>query len=208
MPPVKSRREQYSDATRAALLATAAEMFAAGGFARTSLDEIATATQVTRGAVYHHFENKAALFEAVLESLEMRTAQLVVEAATQAPDPWQAAMAGLDAFLDQCCEPIYGKLCWHEGPVALGWSRWKECEEKYAYGMTEKFLRVLMDTGYVERGPLETPTRLVFGLLGAAGLAIADAADADKRRVRDDCAVLIRLLLGGMRVRAPGPTGG
>lgn len=202
MPPVKSRREQYSDATRAALLDTAAQMFAVGGFVRTSLDDIATATQVTRGAVYHHFENKQALFEAVLESLEARTAQLVVDAAAQIPDPWEAAMAGLETFLDQCCEPTYGRLCWHEGPVALGWSRWKECEEKYAYGLTENFLRMLMDTGHVERGPLETPTRLVFGLLGAAGLAIADAADEDKGRVRDECGALMRMLLDGMRISA------
>src|SRR5919109_3664921 len=96
----KSRRELYSEATRAALLETARAMFAERGFARTSLDEIANATQVTRGAVYHHFESKQALFEAVLESLEKDMAERVVAAAAGQPDPWQAALAGLDAFLD------------------------------------------------------------------------------------------------------------
>ena len=201
MPPVKSRREQYSEATRAALLETAAEMFAARGFARTSLDEIATATQVTRGAVYHHFESKQGLFEAVLEQLETGMAQRVASAARESEDAWQSALAGLDAFLEQCCDPVYGRLCWQEAPAALGWHRWKECEQVYAYGLTEGFLRALMDGGYVARAPLEVPTRLVFGLLGAAGLALADAPEPDKPQVRDRCAALMRQMLDGLRVR-------
>jgi Transcriptional regulator len=120
MPSVKSRREQYSDATREALLETATEMFGSRGFGGTSLDDIATATRVTRGAVYHHFASKQAVFEEVLESLEMRMVQRVTEAAAREPHPWDAAMAGLEAFLDHCCDPIYGRLCWQEGPVALG----------------------------------------------------------------------------------------
>src|SRR5919106_1061788 len=66
----KSRRELYSEATRAALLETATAMFAERGFAGTSLDDIAVATQVTRGAVYHHFESKQAVFEAVFAAPE------------------------------------------------------------------------------------------------------------------------------------------
>lgn len=201
MPPVKSRREQYSEATRAALLETAVAMFAARGFARTSLDEIATATQVTRGAVYHHFESKQGLFEAVLEQLETGMAQRVATAAREVDDAWRAALAGLDAFLEQCCDPVYGRLCWREGPAALGWHRWKECEERFAYGLTEGFLRALMDAGYLARAPLEVPTRLVFGLLGAAGLALADAPEPDKPQVRDQCAAVMRRMLEGMRVR-------
>lgn len=203
MPPVKSRRQLYSEATRAALLDTATEMFAAGGFAHTSLDDIATATQVTRGAVYHHFDSKQTLFEAVLESLEKRTAERVETAAARHPDPWDAAIAGLDTFLDECCDPTYGRLCWQEGPVALGWARWMECEEKYAFGLTEQFLRSVMDAGYLEPAPLDVATQLVFNLLGGAGLAIAGTPEQDKQRTRDDCAALIRRMLEGLRRPAP-----
>src|SRR5258708_314845 len=64
MSHVKSRREMYSEATRAALLDEATTLFAARGYASTSLEDIASASQVTRGAVYHHFASKRALFEA------------------------------------------------------------------------------------------------------------------------------------------------
>lgn len=203
MPPVKSRREQYSEATRAALLDAATAQFAERGYVRTALDDVATATQVTRGAVYHHFDGKQALFEAVLDRLETEAMQRISEAAARTSDPWDAALAGLDAFLDRCCDPVYGRVVWQEGPVALGWSGWKECEEKYAYGLTEQFLRNLMEAGYVDPAPLETSSRLVFGLLGAAGLALAEADDASKRQTRDDCADLIRSMLTGLQARSP-----
>ena len=72
MQQVRSRRELYSEATRAALLDEATRLFATRGYAGTSLEDVAAASQVTRGAVYHHFDGKQALFEAVLDAQETR----------------------------------------------------------------------------------------------------------------------------------------
>jgi AcrR family transcriptional regulator len=199
MPPVKSRREQYSEATRAALVETATRMFAERGFAATALDDVATATQVTRGAVYHHFANKKALFEAVFEDMESDAMQRVAAAAAGVTDPWQAAMAALNAFLDRCCDPLYGQLVWHEGPVALGWHGWTQCEEQFAYGLIEQMLRALIDSGDIEPMPVDTTARFAFSLLGAAGMLLADAEEEDKARVREECALVMYRLLGGLR---------
>ena len=100
MPVVKSRREQYSEATRNALLEAATALFFERGFGRTALEDVAAAAQVTRGAVYHHFTNKQQLFEAVLDSLESQAKQRVTAATAGVADPWESAMAGLDAFLE------------------------------------------------------------------------------------------------------------
>lgn len=199
MPTVKSRREENSEATRAALLESATTLFAQRGFVGTSLDDVATATRMTRGAVYHHFDGKQALFEAVLNAMEEQAQQHIISAAATAGDPWEAALAGLDAFLEQCCDPAYARIVILEGPVALGWSRWRECEEKYAYGLTENFLRTLMDTGYLQPAPLQTTTQVVFGMLSAAALALAEASDPDQARVKDECATLMRDILAGLR---------
>src|SRR5215475_6986219 len=149
MPEVKSRRELYSEATRAALLDEATMLFAERGYAGTSLEDVASASQVTRGAVYHHFASKQALFEAVLDMQEERAMAVVVAAAT-ASDPWERAMLALEAFLVQCCDPTYGRLVWLEGPAALGWHRWRECERKYAYGLVERFIRDLVEGGCLD----------------------------------------------------------
>lgn len=205
MSRVKSRREQYSDATRSALLEAATRIFAERGYAHTSLDDVAVAIQATRGAVYHHFDSKQALFEAVIDVLGLETVEQVTAAASAHPDAWDAALAGIDAFLDRCCDPVYGRLCWQEGPVALGWSRWMECEQQYAYGMTEAFLRAMMQAGYLAPAPLPTLTHLVFNLLGGAGHAIVEAGPTDQQQVRNECAALIRRLLSGLLV-SPGST--
>src|SRR4051794_27040658 len=96
---LKSRREEYSAATRKALLDSATALFAARGYARTSLDDIAAGARVTKGALYGHFESKQALFRAVLHELEATTTREVRRAVDAAATPWDGARAGLDAFL-------------------------------------------------------------------------------------------------------------
>ncbi|GAA0927292.1 TetR/AcrR family transcriptional regulator [Pseudonocardia zijingensis] len=195
----KSRRELYSEATRAALLDTAAAMFAERGFARTSLDDIAVATQVTRGAVYHHFESKQAVFEAVFDRLEQDMMARVSAAAAGQPDPWQAGMAALESFLDLCCEDRYGRLCWLEGPIALGWDRWMDYEKKYAFALIDAFLAAARDAGMLAPLPASVTSQLVFHLLGGVGRTISEAAEEDRKAARDGCAVTIRAMLNGLR---------
>lgn len=202
MSTVKSRREQYSEATRAALLAAATRRFAEHGFAETSLENIAADIQATRGAIYHHFANKTALFEAVFEQLETEAMERSATAAARSADPWSAAFAALDVFLDRCCDPVYGKLVWREAPLALGWLRWQEAEEQYAYGLVEQLIKALMDGGEIEEQPLETTTRLVFGMLGTAGMALAEASDVDKPRLKAEYAAVMGRMATGLRPAA------
>lgn len=189
----------YSEATRAALLDEATALFAERGYAGTSLEDVASASQVTRGAVYHHFASKQALFEAVLAAQEERATAAVVAAATSA-DAWDAAMQALDAFLTQSCDPTYGRLVWLEGPAALGWHRWRECEEKYAFGLVERFVHSLIDAGYLADTAAGSLVRFSFWMLGGAGLTLAEAAEADKPRIRDEWGYLIRRTISGLRV--------
>lgn len=197
MPEVKSRRDQYSEATRAALLDAARRLFFERGYGGSALVDVAAAAQVTRGAVYHHFTNKQDLFEAVLEDLETEAKERVVAATAGVEDPWEAAMLGLDAFLERCCDPVYGRLVWQEGPVALGWARWKECEEEHAYGLIEGFVRALMEAGLIE-GSLDLITKFSFHLLGAAGMALADADAQTQPQTKKDCAQIVQRMLAGL----------
>ncbi|MGK5529653.1 TetR/AcrR family transcriptional regulator [Streptomyces sp. URMC 129] len=199
MSSVKSRRERYSQATKAALLDAATRRFAAHGFAGTALEDVAADIEATRGAVYHHFPSKTALFQAVFEELETEMARRATEAAAREADPWSAAQAALEAFLECACDPVYGRLVWQEAPLALGWTQWRECEEKYAYGLIEGMMRTLMDNGDLPPLPLEPLTRVTFHVLGAAGMALAEAPEPDKPRVRAEYARVITHMLNGMR---------
>ncbi len=191
----------YAEATKAAILEEATALFVARGFASTSLEDVAKASQVTRGAVYHHFSGKQALFEAVLDEQELHMVERITAAIAHYDDPWDGSLAAIDAFLEQCLDPNYSRLVWQEGPTALGWKMWKECEEKYALGLIEQSTKALVAAGYLESRGANTLVRLVFQMFGAAGLTLADTADEDKARVRDECADLMRRMLTGLRVR-------
>jgi AcrR family transcriptional regulator len=191
----RTRREEYSEATRGALLDSAQGLFAERGFAATSLDEIAAEARVTKGAVYHHFANKQALFEAVADRIEDEACAAIMAAAAQAPDAWSGAVAGLDCFLGLCLDPLYGRVCFQEGPVVMGFTSWWEHGEKRELNLVRGMLLTLKQEGLVEPDDLDTLAQLLFGSMTAAALALAREEDPDEARARIREAT-IRLVAG------------
>jgi AcrR family transcriptional regulator len=199
MSTAQSRREQYSQATRTALLDAATRRFAEHGFAGTTLEDVAADIRATRGAVYHHYAGKKALFAAVYEKLETEAMARSEAAAAEVADPWQAALAALGAFLDCSCDPVYGRIAWIEAPRALGWTHWQSAGEELAYGHVERRIKALLAAGHLAPQPVETLTRVVYGMLGVAGMALAEAADADKPRLKAEYGAVIGRMVASLR---------
>src|SRR5919199_3104486 len=101
----KTLKEEHAEATRAALVASARALFAERGYAAVSVEQIVRRARVTRGALYHHFEDKSDLFRAVFESVQRDLAQRLMDAASAQPDTADHLEAGCHAFLDACTEP-------------------------------------------------------------------------------------------------------
>ena len=190
-----TRREEYAAATRQAVLDSASELFAKGGFAGTSLDQVARAARVTRGAVYHHFENKQALFQAVLEDLDAQTMAEVTERSAAAGSTWESAIAGLDAFLDRCLDRTYQRICFEEGPAALGFVAWWQHGERHMAGLVTAVLETLKAEGRIDVEDVAALGTVVYGAVtaGALGIARADDQAAAAAGVRTS---LIRILEG------------
>ena len=197
----KSRREEYTATTRQALLDSATAMFADRGYAKTSLDEIAAGARVTKGALYGHFASKQALFREVLEELEAATTQGVQRAIDGAATPWDAALAGLDAFLTACCDTVYGTVVMREGPVALPYAEWCAAEEVHSYKLVAAMVQMLEDAGEIDPLPLEPTARIVHSVVGAAAMLIAAAEPADRPQVFQDARAVVLRLAEGMRRR-------
>lgn len=200
MPTVKTRREMYAEQTRTALIEEATRQFADVGYSGTSLDKIAQATQVTRGAVYHHFTSKKALFEAVVEDQDKRVIDEVSAVLGATDDLWEGAMAAIDAYLNLCMDKVYSAIVWREGLQALGLDGLEECSQKYSFGLVEGAARAMVQAGYFADRAFDTTTRLVFHLIGCAAQTIAEASEADAQRVRDECADVVKRMFAGLRV--------
>jgi AcrR family transcriptional regulator len=201
---VKSRRAEYAEQTRQAVLDAAAVAFAERGFAATSIADIAESARVTKGAVYHHFTDKRALFEAVLNRYDEAAQRNVFDAVAKHPDDlWNVVLAALDATLDACVDPIAGRLIYVEGPIALGWARWRECEDQYTYGNIRRLLDGAMRAGiYPGDIPVEAMAQVMTGMITHAGVALAEAPASRKKRLRRDIYTAIQLLLDGLRASA------
>src|SRR5664279_5324597 len=74
----------------------ASGLFIEHGYAGTSLDEVVAAARVTKGALYHHFPSKLALFESVFLDVQEATSREVSQALSSSRDPWERAQIGLE----------------------------------------------------------------------------------------------------------------
>ena len=77
------RTKEEAEATRAKLLKTALSVFSAKGYAATTLDDVAKAAKVTRGAIYWHFKSKADLYNTLIQELSARGATVVQQAVAE-----------------------------------------------------------------------------------------------------------------------------
>jgi len=184
METARTRREEYAEATREALLESAAACFLESGFAATSLDAVAKRARVTKGAIYHHFASKRDLFLAVMERQEEINARTVDEAAAAAPDPWSAIAAALDAFLDTIADPVYQRLCFVEGPAALGFEDWWAWGERTEIDLIRRQLDRVAEAGVLLIEDRDMLAHVLFGAVTAGVLAMARAADQEGERQR------------------------
>ena len=196
----KTRRAEYAEATRQALIEAGRALFAEKGFAATSTEEIVRNARVTRGALYHHFNGKAELFRAVVEELDQELVQQIMEAAMSSPDPWGVMVRGCDAFLDACLDPAVQRILLLDAPAVLGLQTWREIDARYSLGTTQEALQGVMDAGGLEPQPVEPLAHMLLGALHEAAHYIVDAPDP--RAARAETGKTLVRLLEGLRPRS------
>lgn len=192
---VKSRRDEYAEITRAAIVAAAIERFAAEGFAKTSIDAVAAAARVSKGAVYHHFTDKAELFEAAFIAMEERLLERIGRALVGIEDPWQLVLIGIDTFLSECCEPDFPRIALQEAPAALGWDRWKQIEAQYFLGLVAAGIEGLADAKLINVQSGQLTARIFLAATSEAGLVVATSHDPNTNR-SEVASLLLQFLRG------------
>lgn len=203
MPVKPERRTQAerSAATRGALLKAARELFARDGYAATGREAIVERAGVTRGAMYHHFADKEALFRAVFEEMEAEVMATVAEAAVANPqlagDPLGQLRVGSLAYLDHALEPAVQRICLLDAPAVLSPAIREEVLEACAVGLMREVLQAAVDLGVLRAQPLEPLTHVLLAALHEAALYVARAED--HAAARAEVGATIEHLLAGLR---------
>src|SRR3712207_956746 len=139
-----TKRSEYAEATKRDLIAVARRLFAERGYAGTSLDDVVSAAGVTKGALYHHFENKRELFAAVAERVEADVTAWIGRGSER--DPWKAFVAGALRYLDAAStQADVQRILLIDAPTVMGYERCKELQQRYGLGLTAKGLENAME---------------------------------------------------------------
>ena len=191
-----TKRSEYAEATKRDLIAISRRLFAEKGFAGTSLDDVVAAAGVTKGALYHHFENKKELFAAVAERVEADLTASIGQGSER--DAWEAFVNGANRYLDAASlEPEVQNILLIDAPTVLGYERWHELQERYGLGLTIVALEAAMDAGVVARRPSLPLATMVVQALSAGAMFIARAKN--RTAARKQVGEIAEAMLEGLR---------
>ena len=193
------RQAERRQATREAIVAAAAALFGEKGFAGATIDEIAALAGVAKGAVYHHFPNKEAVFEAALQRASASLAADITAKVVQAPDVLAMLTRATQAYFEACAQGPIGQIILKDGPAVLGWARWREIDEEHFGRAIPLALTAAMDQGLVERQPIGPLSRLLLGAVTEA--AAACAASPDPATTGREHSAAFERLIRGLRQR-------
>lgn len=197
----RARRTQAdrSAATRDALVAAARPLFAAHGFAEVSTDAIVAAAGVTRGALYHQFTDKTALFEAVLATVEADIARRLADAVAAAgiSDPVEALRLAVRTWLEICVEPEILRVALIDGPSVLGWAHWRKVCYQHVLGLVQALLAQGIEIGRIRAQAVMPLAHVLMGAGDEAALYVAEATDRTQARA-DMLAIFDQLIQGLM----------
>jgi AcrR family transcriptional regulator len=175
-----AKQAERRAATTEAILTAARHLFGTQGFAATTMDDIADGARVAKGAVYHHFKTKEAVFEAVLDQVSRDLVTEIDRAARAEKDVLAAMVAGTQHYFAATAKGPTGQIVLRDGPAVLGWERWREIDAQHFGGKMPRALAVAMDAGLIARQPIEPLARLLLGAVTEAAVACAGRANIAK----------------------------
>jgi AcrR family transcriptional regulator len=186
--------------TRQALVTAARERFGEQGYAATSVDEIVRSAGVTKGALYHHFADKDALFRAVVEDVKGEVTRVVaaafLEAATE-PDALDTVTRGCLAFIDAHRDPAVQRITILDARAFLDAATRRELDARYEVAVIRGALRRAVNLGVIDPQPLGPLAHVLAGAL-SEGCALLAEAD-DEATVREEVRQVVQRLLAGLR---------
>jgi AcrR family transcriptional regulator len=175
-----AKQAERRAATTEAILKAGRRLFGDRGFASTTIDDIAEAAQVAKGAVYHHFSTKEAVFAAVFDVVSRDLVTEIDRAVRTEKDVLAAIVAGTQYYFAACAKGPTCQIILRDGPAVLGWERWREIDAQHFGGKFPRALTAAMEAGLIARQPIEPLARLLLGAVTEAAVACAGRSDVLK----------------------------
>lgn len=199
MVAVKGLRARQAEETRQLLISVARELFTERGYAATSIEDVIQRAGVAKGALYHHFSGKDALFRTVYDAVQADAVSGVMAAALAEQEPWAAARAGLSAFLDACLEPAFRRVVVLDSVSVLHQQVWEGGIEHVELPMLRTVLTPLVATNALPGVAVEPLVHVALG--GLYGAALFIARSPNPKAARGEADAVLDTIIGGVRTR-------
>ncbi|MFC4595649.1 TetR/AcrR family transcriptional regulator [Sphingobium tyrosinilyticum] len=187
-----------AEETRTVLLQTGRRMFGEIGFHGSGTVALVKQAKVTSGALYHHFPDKKALFEAVFLDVLIELQGAAEAEARNKLTRWDRILSAFDNYLSMVeSSREFQQIVLIEGPAVLGWVHWRDLVSKHVTARITKTLHLLMEDGAIEEQPAEPIANLLQGALNEAALSIAHAPNP--HRAKTDVSSAFKRMLAGLR---------
>ena len=190
----KQPNAERSRQTRTALVRAGRELFSERGFGATATEEIVARAGVTRGALYHQFADKRALFLAVFEAVEEDLVERLARVLAGESDAARMIEIGCGAFLDACMGAEVRRIALIDAPSVVGWQKWREVDARYGLGLLRGVLERAVSQGVLEAPRIDELSHLLLGALSEAAMVVAHSGDDP--RVREGVDQSLRWLIG------------
>lgn len=151
--------------TRALLIGTARRLFAERGFARVSLQDVLLERGLTKGAIYHHFRDKQALFHAVVVDVQASIAEAAAQAGARGGDPWLALERVCRAFFRELQRPDAMRIVCQDAGVVLSWAECGAIDERYMLATLRRFIDEAADAGLLPPVDRDALQRIITGAI-------------------------------------------
>jgi AcrR family transcriptional regulator len=191
------RRAAQGRATRDQLIEVATRLFSEHGYEGTSIEAVLSAAGVSRGALYHHFAGKEALFEAVVQAVSDRVITDLTPLIMQSKDAVDALYTAALAWVSMAGDPVIQRIVLVDAPSVLGWDRWRAMDEGRTLGAVRELLQAVSDSGHLPAELVEPFSHMLLAALDEIALVTARAEDTDAALAEGRMAVgeLLRRLL-------------
>ena len=181
--------------TRSKLIQAAHQQFVVNGFEGTNTTAILEQAGISRGGLYHHFDGKKELFEAVFVQVTVSTIEMAIKKGKRSDSPIDDLISACFAWLRSVRRTEVAAILLDQGPQVLGWKRAREIEAKYSLAPMMQSLQAAVDFGVAEIYSVRYTAQLINAVLAEAALEVLYGSNRISVRVQETS---IRQLIEGL----------
>lgn len=177
--PVKLTKAEQTQQTRRAILDQSRHLFATKGYAATGTEEMIEGLGITRGALYHQFNDKLGVFKAVVAEAYDEITDYIRTKVQPLDDNWEQLVVGCQAFLEIAQREDLRRLVLIEAPAVLAAETLVEFDQ-YGFGLLHQSIQIAVNEGKLIEIDPEGFAHLVNGALNELALWVARSNDPER----------------------------